>query len=94
MAVVLVIIGTYALFTAGSIVILKILKKNKKYYYQTNHFISVSQMMYRMKQNAVGLASICILCTCILVMITSTYTLYSGVFDTVKKVFVLTIVIK
>lgn len=84
-AVVLVIIGTYALFTAGSIVILKILKKNKKYYYQTNHFISVSQMMYRMKQNAVGLASICILCTCILVMISSTYTLYSGVFDTVKK---------
>lgn len=84
-AVVLVIIGTYALFTAGSIVILKILKKNKKYYYQTNHFISVSQMMYRMKQNAVGLASICILCTCILVMISSTFTLYSGVFDTVKK---------
>lgn len=84
-AVVLVIIGTYALFTAGSIVILKLLKKNKKYYYQTNHFISVSQMMYRMKQNAVGLASICILCTCILVMISSTYTLYSGVFDTVKK---------
>ena len=84
-AVVLVIIGTYALFTAGSIVILKILKKSKKYYYQTNHFISVSQMMYRMKQNAVGLASICILCTCILVMISSTYTLYSGVFDTVKK---------
>lgn len=84
-AVVLVIIGTYALFTAGSIVILKLLKKNKKYYYQTNHFISVSQMMYRMKQNAVGLASICILCTCILVMISSTYTLYSCVFDTVKK---------
>lgn len=84
-AVVLVIIGTYALFTAGSIVILKILKKNKKYYYQTNHFISVSQMMYRMKQNAVGLASICILCTCILVMISSTFTLYSGVFDTAKK---------
>ena len=84
-AVVLVIIGTYALFTAGSIVILKLLKKNKKYYYQTNHFISVSQMMYRMKQNAVGLASICILCTCILVMISSTYTLYSGVFDTLKK---------
>lgn len=84
-AVVLVIIGTYALFTAGSIVILKLLKKNKKYYYQTNHFISVSQMMYRMKQNAVGLASICILCTCILVMISSTFTLYSGVRDTVKK---------
>ena len=84
-AVVLVIIGTYALFTAGSIVILKLLKKNKKYYYQTNHFISVSQMMYRMKQNAVGLASICILCTCILVMISTTFTLYHGIDETAKK---------
>lgn len=84
-AVVLVIIGTYALFAAGSIVILKLLKKNKKYYYQTNHFISVSQMMYRMKQNAVGLASICILCTCILVMISSTFTLYSGIENTSRK---------
>lgn len=84
-AVVLVIIGTYALFTAGSIALLKILKKNRKYYYQTKHFISVSQLMYRMKQNAVGLASICILCTCILVMISSTFTLYKGIDETSRK---------
>lgn len=83
-AVVLVIIGTYCLFTAGSIVILKMLKKNKRFYYKTRHFTSVSQMVYRMKQNAVGLASICILCTCILVMISSTVTLYLGVKDTVQ----------
>lgn len=84
-AVILVIVGTYALFTAGSIVILKLLKKNKNYYYKTNHFISVSQMMYRMKQNAVGLASICILCTCILVMISTTFTLYKGIDETSRK---------
>jgi len=85
-AVVLVIIGTYCLFTAGSIVILKSLKKNKRYYYQTRHFTSISQMIYRMKQNAVGLASICILCTCILVMISSTVSLYLGIEDSVKIV--------
>ncbi len=83
-AVILVIIGTYCLFTAGSIVLLKSLKKNKHYYYHTKHFISVSQMVYRMKQNAVGLASICILCTCILVMLSSTVTLYFGIDNTVS----------
>ncbi|WP_049945489.1 ABC transporter permease, partial [Candidatus Stoquefichus massiliensis] len=85
-AVILVIIGTYSLFTAGSIAILKMLKKNKRFYYQTRHFTSVSQMIYRMKQNAVGLASICILCTCILVMISSTVTLNLGIGDTVHMV--------
>ena len=80
-AVILVIIGTYSLFTAGSITLLKILKKNKRFYYQTRHFTSVSQMIYRMKQNAVGLASICILCTCILVMLSSTVSLYITVQD-------------
>ena len=85
-AVILVIIGTYCLFTAGSIAILKALKKNKHFYYQTRHFTSVSQMIYRMKQNAVGLASICILCTCILVMISSTVSLYLGIQDTVQIV--------
>lgn len=80
-AVVLVIIGTYCLFTAGSITLLKILKKNRKFYYKTRHFTSVSQMIYRMKQNAVGLASICILCTCILVMLSSTVCLYISVQD-------------
>ena len=59
-AVILVIVGTYLLFTAGSIALLKILRKNKRYYYQTKHFTSVSGMIYRMKQNAVGLSNICI----------------------------------
>ncbi|MFD1900296.1 FtsX-like permease family protein [Enterococcus termitis] len=77
-AVVLVIIGTYELFTASSIAILKLLKKNKHYYYQPNHFISVSSMIYRMKQNAAGLASICILCTMVLVTISTTASLYFG----------------
>ena len=62
-AVILVIIGTYALFTAGSIAFLKILKKKKNFYYRPNHFATVSGMLYRMKQNAVGLANICIMST-------------------------------
>jgi putative ABC transport system permease protein len=77
-AVILVIIGTYCLFTSGSIALLKILRKNKKYYYKTNHFTSVSGMIYRMKQNAVGLANICILSTMVLVMLSSTVCLYIG----------------
>lgn len=81
LAVILVIIGTYFLFTAGSIALLKILKKNKKYYYQTKHFISVSGMIYRMKQNAVGLANICILSTAVLVMVSSTTSLMVGIED-------------
>lgn len=85
-AVVLVIIGTYCLFTAGSITLLKILKRNKRFYYKTRHFTSVSQMIYRMKQNAVGLASICILCTCILVMLSSTVSLYITVQDSTNMI--------
>lgn len=80
-AVILVIIGTYCLFTSGSIAMLKALRRNKRYYYKTNHFVSVSSMMYRMKQNAAGLASICILSTAVLVMISSTVCLYSGIDD-------------
>ena len=68
LAVIMVIIGTYALFMAGSVVLCRILQKNKRYYYQPNHFISVSSMMYRMKRNGAGLASICILLTMVLVM--------------------------
>lgn len=85
-AVVLVIIGTYGIFTSGSIMVLKLLKKNKRFYYQTRHFTSVSQMLYRMKQNAVGLASICILCTCILVMLSSTVSLYLSVQDSTNTI--------
>ena len=77
-AVVLVILGTYCLFTSGSIVFLKLLRKDKKYYYKTRHFISVSGMLYRMKQNAVSLANICILSTMVLVTVSSTMSLYAG----------------
>lgn len=80
-AVILVILGTYFLFIAGSIALLKILRKNKGYYYKTKHFISVSGMIYRMKQNAVGLANICILSTMVLVMISSTSSLVIGMND-------------
>ncbi|MEL7649030.1 MAG: ABC transporter permease [Sedimentibacter sp.] len=78
-AVILVIVGTYCLFTAGSIVVLKRLKQNRNYYYRTKHFTSISGMIYRMKQNAVGLANICILSTAVLVMISTTVALYMGV---------------
>ncbi|MBD5103742.1 MAG: ABC transporter permease [Ruminococcaceae bacterium] len=71
-AVLLVIIGTYMLFTAGSVFLLKALKKNKGYYYKTKHFTSVSGMLYRMKKNAAGLANICILSTMVLVMLSTT----------------------
>ncbi|MCI9006014.1 MAG: ABC transporter permease [Lachnospiraceae bacterium] len=83
LAVILVVLGTYCLFTAGSIALLKILRKNKGYYYRTSHFISVSGMIYRMKQNAVGLANICILSTMVLVMISGTLSLYIGMEDAV-----------
>ena len=78
LAVILVILGTYALFTSTSIAALKLLRRNKTYYYQTKHFISVSGMIYRMKQNAAGLASICILSTMVLVMVSTTTSLYAG----------------
>ena len=78
LAVILVILGTYALFTSTSIAALKLLRRNKAYYYQTKHFISVSGMIYRMKQNAAGLASICILSTLVLVMVSTTTSLYAG----------------
>lgn len=84
-AVILVIIGTYLVFTAGSVALLKILRKNKGYYYKTKHFISVSGMMYRMKRNAVGLANICILSTMVLVMISAVLSLYLGLDDSFQK---------
>lgn len=78
-AAVLVIIGTYCLFTAGSVAVLKALRRDRRYYYQPRHFITVSGLLYRMKQNAAGLASICILSTMVLVMMICTVSLYSGV---------------
>ncbi|WP_312645531.1 ABC transporter permease [Hydrogenoanaerobacterium sp.] len=86
-AVMLVIIGTYCLFIAGSIVVLKLLRKNKKFYYQSKNFISVSGMIYRMKQNATGLANICILSTCVLVTLSSTVCLFIGEEDILRSRF-------
>ena len=86
-AVLLVIVGTYALFMSVSIAVFKLLKRNKKYYYQTTHFITVSGMLYRMKRNAVGLASICVLSTMVLVMVSSTLCLYAGMEDFLQKEF-------
>ena len=77
-AALLVIIGTYLVLISGSVLLCRLLQKNKKYYYKTNHFVSVSSMAYRMKRNGAGLASICILLTMILVMISSTASLYTG----------------
>lgn len=84
LAVILVMIGTWALFTSGSIALLKMLRKNKKFYYKTNHFINVSGMIYRMKQNAIGLANICILSTTVLVMVSTTVSLYIGMEDVLR----------
>jgi len=84
-AVILVIIGTYLLFNAGSIALLKLLRKNKNYYYKTKHFTSISGMIYRMKQNATGLANICILSTMVLVMVTGTVSLYLGAEDALRN---------
>ena len=80
-AVLLVMAGTYLLFTAGSIVILKLMRHRKSFYYRTSNFISISGMLYRMKQNAVGLSSICILSTGVLLMISMSSSLYAGMND-------------
>lgn len=83
-AVIMVIVGTYLLFVSGSVALCRLLQKNKKYYYKTNHFVSVSSMAYRMKRNGAGLASICILSTMVLVMLSSTVCLYAGMEDSLN----------
>ena len=80
-AVLMVIVATYMIFISGMVLLCKILQKNKKYYYKAAHFVSVSSMTYRMKRNGAGLASICILATMVLVMISSTTSLYFGTED-------------
>lgn len=80
-AVIVVILGTYALFTAGSIALLKLLRRNKKFYYQSKRFTAVSGMIYRMKQNAAGLANICILSTMVLVLVSTSVSMYLGAED-------------
>ena len=84
-AVIMVIIATYFLFIAGSVALCRLLQKNKKYYYKTKHFISLSSMVYRMKRNGAGLASICILSTMVLVTLSSTMCLYAQTEDSVQN---------
>lgn len=85
-AVLFVIIGTYFLFISLSILVLKILKRNKKYFYKPQNFISISGMLYRMKSNAVGLASVAILCTSIILTITVTTTIHLSINNTIKSI--------
>lgn len=85
LAVLLVIAGTYMLFVSGTIFVLKCLKKNKKYFYTKDHMPAVSGLLFRMKQNAVGLASIAILATGVLIMLSTTVSLYSGCSMALKK---------
>ena len=84
-AVIMVLIGTYLVMISGSVLFCRLLQKNKKYYYKPNHFVSVSSMVYRMKRNGAGLASICILATMVLVMISSTTSLYFGEEDALSS---------
>lgn len=84
-AVALVIVGTYLLFISASVTLCRLLQKNKRYYYNKKHFVSVSSMAYRMKRNGAGLASICILSTMVLVMLCSTLSLYFGAENSIKQ---------
>ena len=86
-AVILVILATYLLFIAGSVALCKALQKNRNYYYQPRHFVSVSSMAYRMKRNGAGLASICILATMVLVMLSSSACLYFGAEDSLNAIY-------
>ncbi len=83
-AVLMVILATYLLFIAGSVTLCRLLQKNKNYYYKSAHFVSVSSMAFRMKRNGAGLASICILATMVLVMLSSTSCLYFGGEDALR----------
>lgn len=85
LAVFLVVIGTYLVFITGSIIVLKILQKNKRYYYRPRHFIAISGMLQRMEQNGASLATICLLCSSVLVILFTSLTMYAGINDTVNS---------
>ncbi|MBB1062665.1 FtsX-like permease family protein [Limosilactobacillus fastidiosus] len=85
LAVVLLVIGTYLVFIIGSIILLKLLRKNKRFYYKPRHFIAISGMIQRMEQNGASLATICLLCSSILVILFTSITLYAGIGSTVKS---------
>lgn len=85
LAIILVVIGTYLIFIAGSIMVLKLLQKNQHYYYQPRHFIAVSGMLQRMEQNGASLATICLLCSSVLAILFTSLTMYVGINDTVNS---------
>ena len=85
LAVIMVIVGTYLLMISGSVLFCRLLQKKKNYYYRPNHFVSVSSLVYRMKRNGAGLASICVLATMVLVIISSTACLYFGEEDAIRS---------
>lgn len=84
-AVIMVIVATYLLFVAGSVSLCRFLQKCRSYYYKPDHFVAVSSMTYRMKRNGAGLASICILCTMVLVMVSGTACLYVGTENSMRN---------
>lgn len=84
-AVIMVVVATYLLFVAGSVTLCRFLQRRRNYYYKPNHFVAVSSMVYRMKRNGAGLASICILCTMVLVMLSGTACLYAGTEDSMRN---------
>ncbi len=86
-AVILVVLATNLLFVAGSVTLCRLLQKNKRFYYKTRHFVSVSSMTFRMKRNGESLATICILCTMVLVMLSSTFSLYIGAEDSLLQTY-------
>ena len=86
-AVIMVIVATYLIFISGSVMICRMLQKNKRYYYRPNHFVSVSSMCYRMKRNGAGLASICILSTMVLVIVSTTTCLYFGIENSLNRTY-------
>ena len=86
-AVIMVIVATYLLFLAGSVALCRLLQKNKNYYYKTRHFVSLSSMVYRMKRNGAGLASICILSTMVLVTVSSTVCLFAGTEESLNRAY-------
>ena len=85
LAVILLVIGTYLVFIIGSIILLKLLQKSSYFYYKPRHFIAVSGMIQRMQQNSASLATICLLCSSILVILFTSITLYAGIGSTVKS---------
>lgn len=84
-AVLLVVVATYVLFTVGSVALCKVLEKNKNYYYNPNHFVFVGTMRFRMKRNGAGLASICILITMVMVVASVSFSAYTGIQDSVNR---------